>query len=152
MICIMKIWLSVLVLSMVLVGCGKSEEVVVQNEIIPEVETEALVVGKRMMEPEVIEEEVIDPIDWEIESFVGILSEVNTGCFADGECYIKTEDGKHVTAIMGWSRETVGSVKGADGFGDLEAFTGKSVTVYARKLDDNTYTLYGDENFYIDVE
>lgn len=82
--------------------------------------------------------------------FTGTLEEVNTGCFADGECYV-TVDGKHVTIIMGWSQETVGSIIGAPSIGDLESVVGKKVEVYARDNADGTYSLYGDAGFYVKV-
>ncbi len=78
--------------------------------------------------------------------FHGELQEVNTGCFADGECYV-TVDGKKVILLIGWSRETVGSVKGADGIGGLEEFIGTEVEVYAGITESGEYTLYGDENY-----
>jgi hypothetical protein len=80
--------------------------------------------------------------------FTGTLEVVDTGCFADGECYVEV-NGKHVTAIMGWSQETVGTIKGVDSFGDLEKYIGKQVEVYAQVREDGTYTLYGSEGFYI---
>ncbi len=80
--------------------------------------------------------------------FSGILETVDTGCFADGECFI-TVDGKHVTAIMGWSQEVVGTIQGVAGFGDLAEHIGEPVEVYAQVQDDGTYTLYGSEGFHI---
>ena len=80
--------------------------------------------------------------------FTGKLEEVNTGCFADGECYVVV-DGKHVTTIMGRSQEVVGKVQGVEGLGDLEKYIGKNVEVYARVNPDDTYTLYGSEGFYV---
>ncbi len=82
--------------------------------------------------------------------FTGKLEEVNTGCFADGECYV-TVDGKHVTVIMGWSQDTVGTIIGAPSIGDLESMIGKEVEVYARDNADGTYSLYGDAGFYVKV-
>lgn len=82
------------------------------------------------------------------ETFTGTLELVDTGCFADGECYV-TVDGKHVTALMGWSRDTVGSVVGVEGFGDLEQYVGQKVEVYAQVTGEGQYTLYGSEGFYI---
>ncbi len=84
------------------------------------------------------------------DTFVGTLQTVNTGCFADGECFVEV-DGKHVTAIMGWSQDTVGKIVGVEGFGDLEKYIGKKVEVYAQDKSDGTYTLYGSEGFYIKV-
>ncbi len=84
------------------------------------------------------------------DTFTGTLTKVDTGCFSDGECYVEV-DGKHVTALMGFSRDTVGKVVGVAGFGDLEQYIGKKVEVYAQVNPDGTYTLYGSEGFYIKV-
>jgi hypothetical protein len=81
-------------------------------------------------------------------NFTGTLQKVDTGCFADGECYMEV-DGKHITTLRGWSQDTVGQVLGVEGFGDLEAHIGAKVEVYAQDLSDGTYTLYGSEGFYI---
>lgn len=83
-------------------------------------------------------------------TFTGTLTKVDTGCFSDGECFVEV-DGKHVTALMGFSRDTVGKVVGVDGFGDLEQYIGKKVEVYAQVNPDGTYTLYGSEGFYIKI-
>jgi hypothetical protein len=83
-------------------------------------------------------------------TFSGVLSEVNTGCFADGECYAVV-GGKHVTLTVGRRQEVLGSIKGAPSIGDLEAYIGEQATVYAKRLPDGTYTLYGDESFYLSV-
>lgn len=91
----------------------------------------------------------LDSINEENEvTFTGTLEEVNTGCFVDAECYIMV-DGKHVTAIRGWSQEIAGTIIGVDGFGDLESKKGEQIEVYARVLDDGTYTLYGSSDYYI---
>jgi hypothetical protein len=82
--------------------------------------------------------------------FIGKLEKVDTGCFADGECYVEV-NGKHVTVLMGWSRDTVGSVQGVPDFGALEGYIGKQVEVYAQEKVDGTYTLYGSEGFYVKV-
>ncbi len=86
-----------------------------------------------------------------VANFTGKLEKVDIGCFADGECYVEV-DGKHVTAIMGWSQQTVGQVLGVDGFGDLENHIGKQVKVYAQDTSDGKYTLYGNEGFYIKLK
>jgi hypothetical protein len=52
---------------------------------------------------------------------------------------------------MGWSRDTVGSIQGADSIGDLEKFIGKDVEIYAQDKGDG-YTLYGSEGFYVKVK
>ncbi len=83
-------------------------------------------------------------------TFSGKLTEVNTGCFADGECFAVV-GGKHVTLTIGWSQEVVGSVVGAPSIGDLESYIGETATVYAKRLPDGSYTLYGDSAYYLAV-
>ncbi len=84
------------------------------------------------------------------DTFTGTLTKVDTGCFADGECFVEV-DGKKVTALIGFSRDEVGSVIGVEGFGDLESYIGKKVEVYAQDNSDGTYTLYGSKGFFIKV-
>lgn len=84
------------------------------------------------------------------DTFTGTLQTVDTGCFADGECFVEV-DGKHITVLMGWTQETVGSVIGTDGIGGLEDHIGENVEVYAQDNSNGTYTLYGSEGFYIKV-
>lgn len=81
-------------------------------------------------------------------NFTGTVESVNTGCFSDRECFVVV-DGKPVTAILGWNRGSVGSIMGVDGFGDLQV--GQTVEVFARELEDGKYTLYGNEDYYIQV-
>ena len=84
------------------------------------------------------------------DTFTGILQSVDTGCFADGECSI-TVDGKHVTLLVGRSQEVVGTIEGVQSIGDLEAYIGKPVEVYARDNSGGAYSLYGSEGFHIKV-
>jgi hypothetical protein len=84
------------------------------------------------------------------DTFTGTLTKVDTGCFADGECYIEV-DGKKVTAVIGFSQAVVGNIIGVEGFGDLENYIGKDVEIYAQDNSDGTYTLYGSTGFYIKV-
>lgn len=84
------------------------------------------------------------------DTFAGTLTEVNTACFADGECYIVV-DGKHVTLQWGFRQEVVGTLQGVESIGDLEAHIGDQVEVYAQENRDMTYTLYGSAGFYVQV-
>ncbi len=83
-------------------------------------------------------------------TFTAKLEKVDTGCFADGECYIEA-GGKHVTLLIGWNTEVVGRILGAESIGDLEKHIGKTVEINARMLYDGKYTLYGDEGYYVKV-
>jgi peptidoglycan hydrolase-like protein with peptidoglycan-binding domain len=86
------------------------------------------------------------------ESFEGTIQSVSTACFADGECSV-TIDGKKVITTIGWSQEIVGSIKGTvNSIGDIETSKiGTQAKVYARKLLDGSYTLYGNSSYYIEV-
>ncbi len=108
-----------------------------------------------MENTETSENIVVDDTDGKLKAavFTGKLEEVNTGCFADGECYVVV-DGKHVTTTMGWSQEIVGSVitNDTEGFGGLEQHIGEQVEVYAQDKGDGTYTLYGSTGFYVKLQ
>ncbi len=84
-------------------------------------------------------------------NFSGKLTEVNTGCFADGECFAVI-DGKHITTTLGWRQEVVGSIQGVESIGDMEKHIGQEFEVYAQDKGDGTYTLYGSEGFYIKLK
>jgi hypothetical protein len=83
-------------------------------------------------------------------SLSGKLTEVNTGCFSDGECYAVV-DGKKVILLIGWYQGKVGKILGADSIGDLGAFIGTDVTVFAGQDVNGNYTLLGNESFYLQV-
>lgn len=86
-----------------------------------------------------------------VANFSGKLSEVNTACFADGECFVVI-GGKHITTTLGWRQEVVGSIQGVESIGDMEKHIGEEFEVYAQDKGDGTYTLYGSEGFYIKLK
>lgn len=91
-------------------------------------------------------------INTQTENFEGTIQGVSTACFADGECSV-TIDGKKVVTTIGWSQQIVGSIKGSvNSIGDIETSKiGARAKVYARKLSDGSFTLYGNANYYIEV-
>ena len=114
------------------------DESVITNEMSP--------VGRRMATPSPKQAPTQVP-----EKFTGTLSEVSTGCFADGECYVVV-GGKHITVLWGWTDEIVGSVRNAEGgIGELEKHIGGSINVYANKLAGGPYTLYGSADYYVEL-
>lgn len=127
----------------------KEKEMVNVNTPVDTVSTTETENGRLMAPPTATEEQPIGKL--KVGNFSGKLEKVDVGCFADGECYVEV-DGKHVTAIMGWSQETVGTVQGVEGFGDLESHIGEEVEVYAQDKGDGTYTLYGNSGFYIKLK
>lgn len=74
--------------------------------------------------------------------FSGIFQEYNTGCFADGECYVVV-DGQRVTTLLGWSNGVVGT------FEDPDIPVGTEVEVYALPTESGNYTLYGSTDYYV---
>lgn len=83
-------------------------------------------------------------------SLSGKLTEVNTGCFSDGECYAVI-DGKKVILLIGRYQGKVGKILGAESIGDLEQYIGSSATVFAGMNDNGDFTLLGNESFYLQV-
>lgn len=84
------------------------------------------------------------------ERFEGTITAYSTGCFADGICSI-TVDGKTIVTTRGWSQEVVGAVTGIPDFGSIEKKIGAHAKVYAKKTEEG-YTLYGNSQYYINVE
>lgn len=80
--------------------------------------------------------------------FTAPLEEVNTGCFADGECYVVV-GGRHVTVLVGRRAGPVGSLIGVASIGDLEPLVGRMFEVVAHPNSDGTYTLYGDADYHL---
>ncbi len=144
---IIPIALAVLVVVGMLVYVLTRNQAVVTNEEMNTIDNIDMVEeGGRVMPPTTTEEQPIGKL--KVANFTAKLEEVNTGCFADGECYVVV-GGKHITTLMGWSRETVGSLQGVESIGDLESQIGKEVEVYAQDKGDGTYTLYGNSGFYV---
>ncbi len=84
------------------------------------------------------------------EKFSGSITAVSTSCFADGICSV-TVDGKVVVTTIGWTQGPLGSIKGTStDIGSLESRIGAKVNVYAKKTADG-YTLYGKNDYYIEV-
>ena len=144
---VLPVVLAVLLVVGVLVFVLTRNQAVVTNDEINTVDNSNTIdEGRRVMPPTTTEEQPIEKL--KVANFTAKLEEVNTGCFADGECYVVV-GGKHITTLMGWSRETVGSLQGVDSIGDLESQIGKQIEVYAQDKGDGTYTLYGNSGFYV---
>lgn len=88
------------------------------------------------------------------EAFSGTITAVDTGCFADAVCSV-TIDGKKVILLSGMriGAETAvkGNLVGVSSIGDLEQKIGSYANVYATTTPEGEYTLYGNENFYVEV-
>ena len=86
--------------------------------------------------------------------FTGIITETNNGCWADGTCSIKV-DNKWIVAEIGGLRppnskpEIQGSLIGINFSQDTNKYIGKRVEVYAKQTDGDSFTIYGNESYYI---
>lgn len=76
--------------------------------------------------------------------FTGVVSEVNTGCFADGMCFMRV-DGRRVVFGMGWSRETWGQVAPRE---PIESYVGRTVEVFCQQREDDCW-LAGNADYYV---
>ena len=89
-----------------------------------------------------------------VETFSGTITAVDTGCFFDATCSV-TVDGKKVILVTGGramaSNTKVGKLVGVESIGDLEQKIGQHANVYATTTPDGSWSLYGDEKYYVEV-
>jgi hypothetical protein len=83
------------------------------------------------------------------EAFEGLVTSFSTGCYADGECSVSV-DGKKVITTIGWSQETVGTLRGVPDLGEVEKHIGGRAKVYAKKVEGG-YSLYGSKDYYVEI-
>ncbi len=86
--------------------------------------------------------------------WTGKISAVRNDCIFDGMCTI-TVSGYEVVVVQGMvalqDGEEVGSLKGVDSVSDASKYIGKEANVYAKRIDNRLYTLYGNKDFYIEI-
>lgn len=91
----------------------------------------------------------------EAERFEGTITAYDTGCFVDAICSVSV-DGKTVILVTGGrlmaGEVNVGTLQGVASIGDLETKVGSRAEVYALKVSDTEYTLYGDASYYVLVK
>lgn len=91
------------------------------------------------------------PQNPEAETISGLLTNVNTGCFSDGECSVTIDD-KKIVVMIGWYSGPAGHLIGVDGVGDFEKYIGDKVSALVVKNSDGVYTILGDKNLYVKLE
>lgn len=88
------------------------------------------------------------------ETFSGTITAVDTGCFYDATCSVSV-DGKKIILITGGRSMSpdvkVGRLIGVDSVGDLEQKIGAHANVYATTTAEGDWSLYGNENYYVEV-
>lgn len=86
--------------------------------------------------------------------FTGIITDINTGCWADGICSIRVGN-KWIAAEYGGLRppdskpDVRGQLVGISFSGDTQKYIGKTVEVHAQPTDGTNFTIYGDNNYFI---
>lgn len=95
-----------------------------------------IIVGYYFIKPIIFTDEV---------KFSGIIKSVNDGCFVDGTCSLQI-DNKTVVIAEGWNTEPQGKFTGIK-ISDEDI--GKKVDVYAKRIVAESYTIIGDEKYYI---
>jgi hypothetical protein len=88
--------------------------------------------------------------------FKGTITDVNNGCWSDGTCSIEV-DGKWWIAIIegglrapGYEPEIRGDVVGIV-FNESNDSLGKEVEVYAKKVDEISFTVFGSKEYYVRI-
>ncbi len=88
------------------------------------------------------------------ETFSGTITAVDTGCFSDATCSV-TVDGKKIVLVTGGRGVSpdvkVGKLLGVNSVGDLEQKIGAHANVFATTTPDGNYSIYGNENYYVEV-
>lgn len=90
----------------------------------------------------------------EVETFSGIITAVDTGCFSDAICSV-TVDSKKIVLVKGGRGQSqdiqVGKLIGVNSIGDLQQKIGQHANVYATTTPDGAYSLYGNSKYYVEV-
>lgn len=89
-------------------------------------------------------------VDIALGSFSGRLESVNTSCFSGEECYAQIGS-KKVALVVGWSKDQVGQIIGAESVAGLAGHIGENVEVFAKRLSLNKFTLVGNSRYFIRV-
>ena len=85
--------------------------------------------------------------------FMGVITEINDGCWSDGICSIRVGDRWVIAEIGGLkSPDSEHEVRGElVGVSFEQKYVGKTVEVYAKKLSSDNYSMYGDLGYYIKI-
>lgn len=87
--------------------------------------------------------------------WTGKINAVKNDCIFDGMCTITVSD-VEVVVVAGMvplqDGEEVGKLIGVESVGDMERYIGKEANVFARKINSNLFTLYGNKEFFIELK
>jgi hypothetical protein len=89
------------------------------------------------------------------EKFEGTVTAYDTACFADGVCSVTIGNKKVILEVGGRvsdKPEPAGQLVGVASIGDLETKIGSQAEVYARKLSDTEYTVYGSSTYFVKIK
>ena len=87
--------------------------------------------------------------------WTGKINSVRTDCIFDGICSV-TVSNVEVVVIQGMvalsEGEEVGTLRGVESIGDMQKYIGKEANVFARRINNQLFTLYGNNDFYIELK
>lgn len=86
--------------------------------------------------------------------WTGPISKVKTDCLFDGICSV-TVSGVEVVVVEGMKalddNMEVGKLLGVESISNVSKYVGKNANVYATRINNDLYTLYGNKDFYIEI-
>ncbi len=87
--------------------------------------------------------------------WTGKIDSVKTDCIFDGICSV-TVSGVEVVVVQGMvalqEGEEVGQLRDVESVSDMQKYIGKEANVFARKISSNLFTLYGNQEFFIELK
>ncbi len=87
--------------------------------------------------------------------WTGKINAVKTDCIFDGICSVTVSD-VEVVVVQGMvaleEGAEVGKLIGAESVSDVSKYIGKEANVFARKIGNNVYSLYGNSEFFIEIK
>jgi hypothetical protein len=90
----------------------------------------------------------------DLETFSGIITAVDTGCFSDAICSVTVNEKKVILVKGGRGlppNTAVGKLVGVESIGDLETKIGQHANVYAGVTPEGDYSIYGNDKYYVEV-
>ncbi len=83
-------------------------------------------------------------------AFAGFLEGMDTGCFAEMECFLVI-DGKKLIVEEYGNENVRGTTPDVEEFIEFFNHMGSFVELKAMKIDDENYSLYGSEDYFIKI-
>lgn len=87
--------------------------------------------------------------------WTGKINAVKTDCIFDGICSVTVSD-VEVVVVQGMvaleEGEEVGSLLGVESISDMQKYIGSEANVFAKRINNELFTLYGNKDFFIELK